>query len=343
MHKEGESIDPQSYMFQLTINAPIEKGYTHEKIVNIIRSRFKTNIYFCLADEEGERFHTHIFIVFSSRVRFSMIKRHFPEAHIEKCRGNVTSNVEYIKKSGKWELDASKQEKKIEGTFEEYGIQPPDSKGKRSDMSELYQMIQENMTNAEILSVNQDFILQIDKIDKVRTAILSERFKETVRLDLEVIYIFGKTGTGKTRGVLEKNGYSNVYRVTDYLHPFDGYNCQNVIAFDEFRSSLRLKEMLMYCDIYPIELPSRYANKFACFNKIYIISNWKLEKQYSDLQQTDQETWQAFLRRIHKVIHYKDVNNVIEYDSVQAYLNRKSEFETVNDKDVPFVREGDTY
>ena len=59
MHREGEIIDPQSYMFQLTINAPIEKGYTHEKIINIIRSKFKTNIYFCLADEKGERYHTH--------------------------------------------------------------------------------------------------------------------------------------------------------------------------------------------------------------------------------------------------------------------------------------------
>lgn len=68
MHREGEIIDPQSYMFQLTINAPVEKGYTHEKIVNIIRSKFKTNIYFCLADEEGKRYHTHIFIVFSSSV-----------------------------------------------------------------------------------------------------------------------------------------------------------------------------------------------------------------------------------------------------------------------------------
>lgn len=92
-----------------------------------------------------------------------------------------------------------------------------------------------------------------------------------------MVYISGATGTGKTRGVLEKNGYSNVYRVTDYLHPFDSYNGQPVIAFDEFRSSLRIKEMLLFCDIYPIELPSRYTNKYACYNKVYIISNWSLE------------------------------------------------------------------
>lgn len=326
-------------MYQLTINAPTEKGYTHQHILDVFRNQFKTLIYLCMADEQGTQFHTHIFVVFASRVRFSMLKRYLPEAHIEKCKGSVSDNVNYIKKTGKWE-NTAKQEKRIEGTFEEYGTQPPDSKGRRSDMSELYQMVLDNMTNAEILAQNQDYILQIDKIDKVRTTVLAERFKETVRLDLEVIYISGKTGTGKTRGVLEKNGYSNVYRVTDYLHPFDSYNGQPVIAFDEFRSSLKIKEMLLYCDIYPIELPSRYANKFACYNKVYIISNWILEKQYPEIQKEDKESWNAFLRRIHKVIHYESQQKAVEYSSVQEYMERSTDFRTLDSEEIeqlPFL------
>ena len=65
--------------------------------------------------------------------------------------------------------------------------------------------------------------MQIEKTDKIRTTILTEKYKETVRLDLKVIYGSGATGTGKTSRALEKNGYSNVYRITDYVHPFDGY------------------------------------------------------------------------------------------------------------------------
>ena len=207
-------------------------------------------------------------------------------------------------------------------------------------MSELYQMVLEDMTNAEILSVNQDYILQIDKIDKVRTTILTERYKDTVRLELEVVYISGYTGTGKTRGVLEKHGYSNVYRVTDYLHPFDNYNCQPVIAFDEFRSSLKLKEMLLYCDIYPIQLPSRYANKFACYNSVYIISNWSLERQYPDAQREDKESWEAFLRRIHKVITYDEEGKKTIYPSVKDYFERDTDFRTLTieeQKSLPFM------
>lgn len=320
-------------MYQLTINDSREKGYTHNRIFEIFRNNFKTLIYLCLADEKGTLFHTHVFVIFSSRVRFSMIKRYFSEAHIEKCKGTISDNVLYIKKAGKWETEESKHGTKIEGSFEEFGTQPPDSKGKRHDMSELYQMVLDDMTNAEILAVNQDYILQIDKLDKVRTTILTERFKDTVRLDLECVYVSGATGTGKTRGVLEQNGYANVYRVTDYLHPFDNYNCQPVIAFDEFRSSLKLKEMLLYCDIYPLQLPSRYSNKFACYNKIYIISNWILEKQYSEIQREDKESWQAFLRRIHKVVHYEDSGEVIVYNSVQEYLERDASFHALTESE----------
>jgi len=330
-------IDSQAFMYQLTINDPLTKGYTHKNIIEIIKNNFRTASYYCMADEQGSCYHTHIFVVFSSRVRFSMVKRYFSEAHIEKCKGSVSDNVNYVKKTGKWESDESKQEKKIEGTFEEYGTQPPDSKGKRNDMSELYQMVMDNMSNAEILAQNQDYILQIDKIDKIRTTILMEKYKETVRLDLEVVYISGVTGTGKTRSVLESNGYSNVYRVTDYLHPFDGYSCQPVLCFDEFRSSLKIKEMLLYCDIYPIELPSRYSNKFACYNKVYIVSNWDLGKQYSEIQKEDKESWRAFLRRIHKVITYDKFGNKTEYNSVRAYFDRKEEFIQIDDTDeIPF-------
>ena len=149
-------------------------------------------------------------------------------------------------------------------------------------------------------------------------------------------YISGATGTGKTRGVLEKNGYANVYRVTDYLHPFDSYNGQPVIAFDEFRSSLKIKEMLLYCDIYPIELPSRYTNKFACYNKVYIISNWALEKQYPEIQREDAESWNAFLRRIHKVVVYAKNGSAKEYGSVKEYMERDEFIEVDDTMDIPF-------
>lgn len=94
--------------------------------------------------------------------------------------------------------------------------------------------------------------------------------------------------------------------------------------------------MLLFCDIYPIELPSRYTNKYACYNKVYIISNWSLEKQYYEVQKDDKESWDAFLRRIHKVVIYSKYGNIKEYDSVKAYLERDEFVEIDDDVDLPF-------
>ena len=45
MNKEAIAIkDTQSFMYQLTINAPEEKGWTHEHILEVMRGNFKTLI-----------------------------------------------------------------------------------------------------------------------------------------------------------------------------------------------------------------------------------------------------------------------------------------------------------
>jgi len=50
-------------------------------------------------------------------------------------------------------------------------------------------------------------------------------------------------------------------------------------------------------------LPCRYANKVACYTKVYLISNIPLEKQYTNIQLDCPKTWDAFLARIDHVEH----------------------------------------
>lgn len=120
--------------------------------------------------------------------------------------------------------------------------------------------------------------------------------------DLEVIYLSGDTGVGKTRYVMEKYGYSNCFRVNHYgSGAFDSYDGQDVLILEEFRSSFKCEQMLNILDGYPLELPARYADKFANFTKVFIISNWNLYQQYEGIQSTYPKTWDAFLRRIHGI------------------------------------------
>ena len=321
-----KAMNGQRHAYQATINDPIPKGWDHHRIKEELITGFPTLKYFCMSDEIGDKgtYHTHFYCIFSSRVRFSTMKKHFPEAHIEAAHGNVQSNIDYIRKSGKW-ADTEKSETCVEGTFEEWGTIPA-QKGKRQDMEELYELVKAGYSDAEILAINHDHILYLDKISKTRTTLLIDKFKNTRRLDLKVTYISGATGTGKTRGILDTYGDGEVYRVTDYLHPFDNYQCQPVLVFEEFRSSLKISDMLNYCDIYPIELPARYANKYACYEYVYLTSNIPLEEQYPEIQQASPETWKAFLRRIHEVQIYDEDGTIRVYDSVEKYLCRDEDF-----------------
>lgn len=122
--------------------------------------------------------------------------------------------------------------------------------------------------------------------------------------------------------------------MTDYDHPFERYNGEDVLLFDEFRSQLRISDMLNYLDGYPLMLPCRYANRQACYTKVYLISNVPLEQQYRGVQMDELLTWKAFLRRIHHVVEYTAEGCNAEQVPVQEAL---SGFTEINDDEgLPF-------
>ncbi len=263
--------------------------------------------------------HTHIFVMLRSPAKFSRIKKLFPEAHIEQARGTAQENKEYISKTGKW-ADDPKCDTKIEGSFEESGELPYEpGPGFRSDIAEMVAMVQSGMDNTSIILSNPDLARYINTMDKVRQDFLESEYRETWR-DLTVTYIFGPTATGKTRGVMEGEGYANVYRVTDYKHPFDRYNQEPVLCMDEFRSALPIGDILELLDGYPMALPARYANRQACYTTVYIISNIDLKEQYPGIQATEPATWRAFLRRIHHVVEYRKDGPPIDHGPALDYI-----------------------
>lgn len=322
--------DTQSRKWQITINNPVDKGFTHERIKQTV-SDMKAVIYWCMADEIGKdgTYHTHIYLHGKGGIRFSTIKKRFDGGHFEMAKGTALQNMEYVSKTGKW-MNDKKADTRVDGTFEEFGEIPIERQGCRNDLGDLYGMIKDGLTDYEILEQMPESILSIDKLDRVRQILRQEQFKNEFR-KLEVTYIYGDTGLGKTRGIMEQYGYSNVYRVTDYMHPFDGYKGQDVIIFEEFRTSFPISDMLNYLDGYPLELPCRYNNKYACFTKVYMITNVPLAQQYKSVQRDSPQTWCAFLRRINNVMHYTDIGVV--YQNIEFL---KDGFYKLIDNDCPF-------
>lgn len=291
--------NPQSRKWLLTINNPIDKGYTHERIKDILEDM--KLVYWCMSDETGEEgtYHTHIFLMRHSPIKAKTLHNKLKGAHRDIARGTCQENRDYVFKEGKW-LHDKKSDTNHRDTHEEWGEMPIERPGARNDLTDLYDMIKEGKSNFEILESNPSYMTRLDDIEHTRQVVLEEKYKEVWR-ELDVTYIWGVTGTGKTKSVMKKYGYSKTFRVTDYAHPFDGYKGQDVIVFDEFRSSLKLGDMLDYLDGYPVELRARYVNRQACYTKVFIISNIDLRAQYPDCQREDKKSWEAFLRRIHMV------------------------------------------
>ena len=325
--------DPQGRKWQLTFNNPVEKGYNHERIIEELE-KLKSAVYWCMADEVGteeETPHTHLFIAFSSAVRFSTLKNLFDTAHLERANGTAQENRNYITKTGKWETD-EKAHTTVDGTFEEWGEMPVERQGNRNIEAAILEMIQDGATNTEILLAFPDYLRGMRDVEFVRQALKHEQYRDKWR-NLETVYVFGSTGVVKTRSVMDGYGYSNVYAVNNYKHPFDGYFGETVMLFDEFASGICIQDMNNYLDGYPIALPARYANKQACYERVFIISNLDLRKQYKSEQINELEVWKAFLRRIHKVIRFMSDGTRREY-STQDFINGADDY-TILPADTP--------
>lgn len=312
--------DTRHRKYILTINNPSET-WTHEKIREVLETLQLS--YWCMADEIGLQEHTphtHLFFAAkTSAIRFSTVKKLFPTAHIEPAQGSSEENRAYVQKSGKWATD-EKAETSIPETFEEWGEMPIEHQGTRTDLAILYEYIKDGLSNFEIMERNPDYLLNLEKIERARQAIREQQYRDTFR-QLETVYIWGPTGTGKTRGVMERYSYSGVYRVTDYSHPFDAYQGEDVLLLDEYNSNFKIRDLLNYLDGYPLTLPARYSNRVACYTKVYIISNLCLSKQYPDEQYNSPATFDALLRRIGKVLQYTGPGQCVEFDTAEYMEN----------------------
>lgn len=307
-----------SRRWMLTINNPEQTDEEMQKYIKSLE-HFKYSTFQREKGHEKETEHFQIFIIFTIGKRFSTLKSYFPTAHIEQAQGTNVQCRDYC----------SKEDTRISGPFE---IGEFAEERARNDIKSLMELISAGADNETLkgLYPNQYFRFK-DKIERLRQECVACQYEDKLR-HVEVTYIWGKTGTGKTRRVLEEYGLKNVYRVTDYFKdPWFAYKNQDVVLFEEFRGQFKISEMLNYLDIYPLWLPSRYSNKIACFTKIFITTNVPLSKQYLNIQEEEPETYLAFKRRIHNVVRVDEAGSHNENEQLSMDL-----IAVEDDGDLPF-------
>lgn len=235
--------------------------------------------------ESGYR-HYQVLIHNTEPVRFSTLKNRLPKAHLEPRRGTLREALAYV----------TKEDTRIESLPGNGAITASDGPGSRIDLTVMRQAILDGATPNEVLLHDPQAFRYGRHLRELHEAAQAARWRTETR-DVKARYLWGATGVGKTHSILNEHGSENVYRVTNYRHPFDQYDGQSVLALDEFYGGVEFNLLLNMLDPYPMQLPARYANKWAAYEVVYVISNVPLSKQYADVQFKNPEGWKALLRR----------------------------------------------
>lgn len=281
---------------------------------------------FIIGFEVGEQGTEHIQGVFqfTQQKTFNTLRTYFKNNHIEKIH-NIKKSIEYCKK---------------EGDYLEYGditIQ-----GQRTDIENFTQAIIEGYSDYELLlefpSQTQRFV---NNINKIRQIVLSEHYQKKLRHDLTVIYISGEAGAGKTKYIYDTYNIKDIYRVSEYKNPFDNYNSQSILVLDEYNNQIDIQLLLNILDIYPLLLPARYNNKWACYNKVYIISNYEFDYIFKDIYSN--KIYNAINRRVHfKTPYMTKLNTDYVYkllDDFNEFTDSSIDYIKDNFGDIPIIFE----
>nr|QNG41012.1 replication-associated protein [Pygoscelis antarcticus] len=232
--------------------------------------------------------HWQLMVEHSGPIRFSTLRNKFPKGHFDMRRGTAQQVYDYVTKS-----DTSLGETIEIGEYDFTSYQ-----GKRNDLWRYRDLIMEGWTPDEIIIAPENPSAYIHRNHLIA---LYEVFKKDmyskVERDIEVNYLYGPTGVGKTRHIYDN--CNDFYRVTAYKNPFDDYEAQTTLVLDEFAGQMELDLVLNVLDRYPLRLPCRYRDKWACYEKVWIVSNLAPDEVYDVW--IESERLKAFRRRLHNV------------------------------------------
>lgn len=269
--------------WSLTLNNPEEEVLRH---LNEIDERYVK--YAIFAQEVGEKGTPHIqgFIHFKNAKTLTATKKFLGSEkwHLEASQGTDFENREYCTKEDAW--------------FEIGEV--PNEHGPVDAWEDILNMVEGGFNNRQIVRKYPGIAIRcMSAIEKYRTEF--EWAEMRCWRDVEVEYIAGPTGCGKSRAVLyNEDGSVNtdVYRATNAKNPFDKYDGESTIVFEEFRSQYTCRDMLNWIDGHPLLLPARYADRMAKFTRVVILSNWRFAEQYHTVAETSPETYKAWQRRV---------------------------------------------
>lgn len=164
--------------------------------------------------------------------------------------------------------------------------------------------------------------------------------------DIEVVYLYGASNTGKStvarQYLASKVGQLNYFVVSDYQRdPWSEYACQAGVLLDDLRlpnERIDFRGFLQLADRFPMQLSSRYENSWAAYRFMVITSNWSPTQQWQSIQNassingklTDEDR-SAFYRRLTRILHVNEHGDISD-ETAKYHKDVKGRGHTTVDK-----------
>ena len=221
------------------------------------------------------------------------------------------------------------------------GNEPHLAPGKRSDLIAFKDAAFARMPVREMYDAHtRPMIMYPKAYEKMRSLADKEAAKVTGFKDTKVLWVVGRTGTGKSAGA--RFQFPDIFNVMlPEPHQrlwFDGYQGQNEILLDDFAGEIGYRLLLRITDIYPMQLEIKGGFLERAWHVVIITSNKTPAECYP--AEAKEDNVEPLLRRVKIIQLPADQDQWPLPDEVREAMKKKEEEDAAGYAALPSVNDG---